>query len=724
MRRQILLVALACSASATAQSNALTDDLSALTNTAAVSGYEAALADRLLGSLAASHPVRDAMGNITVQFGSGLPHRLIAASIDEPGYVVSQVQDDGYLRVQRLPQTGMPPHYNEMQNAQQMVVAARDGRQLPAVVAGLSIHLTPGRANVPDPDDIDNLYIDMGARSAADVLRSGVDVLSPLAAERSVLRVGMHGWAGTAIGDRFGAALLLQLARAMAASPGKGTTTIAFVTQQYAGSRGLIRVLQQTHPDELIYVGRGRREVLRGTASASSTNPLNSGPLVFHSGNATTPADDWFGGSLHAAAAAAFVARGYGPAMPLPSRSLHLGVPILYPLTAGEMVDDRDLAALLRQLMHYAGVSGPVPDAGAVAAKAYPPLPPRPTAKPDIHAVLQTLTETYGVSEREELPREAVARLLPPWVHPETDAAGNLIVRFGKAQAPHAVFMAHTDELGFRIRSIAPDGTIELDNKGGGSPAFFWGHPALVHTAAGMQGAVVALPDGFDTAQFHFPADFRVAAKLNVGATNAADVAALGIHTGDFVTIPKHLHTLANGRVSVRSLDDRVGCTALIEAVWALGKDFSRDVTFVWSTQEELGLLGAVAYAEGAQKAGIVPETVFAIDTFVSSDTPLESHRFADGKLGQGFVIRAIDGSNIVPWAGVQRVEGIAKKHNIPVQYGVTGGGNDGAAFLRYGSTDVALSWPLRYAHSPAEVVDMRDVNALADITAVLAREW
>jgi len=134
--------------------------------------------------------------------------------------------------------------------------------------------------------------------------------------------------------------------------------------------------------------------------------------------------------------------------------------------------------------------------------------------------------------------------------------------------------------------------------------------------------------------------------------------------------------------------------------------------------------LGAVAYAESSAKAGTTPETVFAIDTFVSSDSPLESKRYADGVLGQGFLVRAIDNSNIVPWADVQQVQAIATAHHIPVQYGVTGGGNDGAAFQRYGSTDVALSWPLRNSHSPGEVMDLRDLDALASIVTALAREW
>ena len=73
---------------------------------------------------------------------------------------------------------------------------------------------------MPDADDLDNLYIDTGARSADEVLRSGVDVLSPIAAERHIMPVGLTDWSGTAVGDRYGAAVLLQIARALhAVSP-------------------------------------------------------------------------------------------------------------------------------------------------------------------------------------------------------------------------------------------------------------------------------------------------------------------------------------------------------------------------------------------------------------------------------------------------------------------------------------------------------------------------
>jgi putative aminopeptidase len=87
-------------------------------------------------------------------------------------------------------------------------------------------------------------------------------------------------------------------------------------------------------------------------------------------------------------------------------------------------------------------------------------------------------------------------------------------------------------------------------------------------------------------------------------------------------------------------------------------------------------------------------------------------------------VVRAVDNSNVVPRELAQRVVSIARAGAIPAQYGVTGGGNDGAAFLLYGSTDVALGWPLRYSHSPAEVVDVRDVEALGKIITAIAQNW
>jgi putative aminopeptidase FrvX len=83
-----------------------------------------------------------------------------------------------------------------------------------------------------------------------------------------------------------------------------------------------------------------------------------------------------------------------------------------------------------------------------------------------------------------------------------------------------------------------------------------------------------------------------------------------------------------------------------------------------------------------------------------------------------------VDTSNIIPRQLVDRLVQLAHANQIPVQVAVTAGGNDGSAFVPYGSVDVALGWPLRYSHSPAEVIDTRDVDALARIVAAIARNW
>jgi len=245
-----------------------------------------------------------------------------------------------------------------------------------------------------------------------------------------------------------------------------------------------------------------------------------------------------------------------------------------------------------------------------------------------------------------------------------------------------------------------------------------------------MHPGVLELPEDWEKADFQWPRGRNQLFHMDVGATSAAQVAELGIKQGDFVTIPKRYRKLLGTKASARALDDRVGCAALVSATWALGENLkspelaNRDITFIWSTREELGLEGAAAAAKDMAAQGRTPNYVFAIDTFVSADSPLESKRFADAILGKGFVVRAIDNSNIVPRKLADKIVSIAHSNNIAAQYGVTGGGNDGATFLIYGTTDVALGWPLRYSHSAGEVIDVRDVDALAKIITAISRSW
>lgn len=717
----------------------LLSDMQQLVQTPAVPGYEQELSRAMAQRLGAYSPKLDGLGDVVITLGSGSPNRLLVAPLDEPGYVVSDITAQGYLRLQRLPQFGALPLFNELYSAQPVKLRSTQGRWIDGVIAGPSVHLQPGRKQPPDLDDIENMYVDIGAATAAEARSSGADVLSPLAIDRTLYQMGFGKWTAPAVGDRFGAAALVEVLRGLDAQKLRGRLTVAFVTQQWTGARGLQRLLDEVKPEELIYVGRLTRGpaspgppgmgkevaepalrpgsgVLLGQAQEQEGSPLAAELTQLARHNHIPLAADY---------SAPLLPRGYLPQPPLPARWAHLGVATAWPTTPGEFLDAHDVGELVALLETYLqGEAAPV-NIPAPSALPEPALPPRPAAAPSPQMILTHLVETYGVSDHEMPVREAVARLLPAWAKPQTDDHGNLILHWS-GQGPRIVVVAHQDEIGYEVHSILADGRLELEDKGGGLPPFFLGHAALVHTATGIRPGVLELPNGWEQPQFHWPPESRNATyRMDVGAANPQQVAELGIKAGDFVTIPKKYRRLLGTRANARSFDDRVGCTALVSAAWALGPHISgRDVTFVWSTGEELGLVGAAAVAKSMAVGGHPPVYVFAVDTFVSSDSPLESTRFGDAKVGQGFVVRAVDNSNIVPGKLVDKLIALARAQGIPAQYGVTGGGNDGAAFVRYGSTDVALGWPLRYSHSPGEVVDTRDVDALARIVAAVARQW
>ncbi len=114
----------------------LRNEVEDLVETPAVSGYEFQLADKIRERLKALRPLKDNLGDVIVTIGSGAPHRLIVTPIDEPGFVVSEITPDGYLRVQRLPQGGLPPLFNEMYSAQPVRIETAAGKWIDGVVAG------------------------------------------------------------------------------------------------------------------------------------------------------------------------------------------------------------------------------------------------------------------------------------------------------------------------------------------------------------------------------------------------------------------------------------------------------------------------------------------------------------------------------------------------------------------------------------------------------------
>src|SRR5215471_11761971 len=163
----------------------LEDDLRDFVQTPAVPGCEQELAAKISKRLESFKPKTDEMANVVVTIGSGSPRRLIVAPMDEPGYIVSTITNDGYLRLQRLPQGGSLPLFNELYSAQPVMIGAGRQKWISGAVAGLSIHLQPQVQHPPSAADLDNMYVDIGASNDQETRATGADLLDPLAIERN-----------------------------------------------------------------------------------------------------------------------------------------------------------------------------------------------------------------------------------------------------------------------------------------------------------------------------------------------------------------------------------------------------------------------------------------------------------------------------------------------------------------------------------------------------------
>ena len=329
--------------------------------------------------------------------------------------------------------------------------------------------------------------------------------------------------------------------------------------------------------------------------------------------------------------------------------------------------------------------------------------------------LLEEILVIPGVSGHEEGVREAIKNRLPKWAAriAEVDGHGNLIVQAGEGD-PSILFVAHMDEIGFEVVGMGEDGSLQVQRKGGFLPSLYEGEIVEVHgREVAVPGVVPPRSDRGDRFEYG-------SVRVDVGTSSPDETAKLGVAVGDTVTVPKQFDRLLGKRLMGRSMDDRVGSAALLWAIRQVDPEkLPRQTTFTWSTREEIGLVGAAGMAETRK-----PTYVFPVDTYVSSDSPRENPRFGHVRLGEGAVVRAIDRSNIAPYADVMRVVELAKKREIPIDYGVTGGGNDGSAFVPGGAVDIPIAWPLRNSHTAVEIIDERDLDSLSRLIVAIAEEF
>jgi putative aminopeptidase FrvX len=712
-----LLVLLPLAAAPTLRAATLDEEVDAFLNVVAVTGREQPAADfiasRLAGLPSGLSATRDALGDVVLTVGSGEPRRLVACALGEPGLIVSGIQEDGYLRV--VPDAGGPlgALWTQSFEGQTVVIGGAQGWRPGAVVLP-SVHLAQGTREPRErPFSTEDLYIDVGAENAAEVAAMGIRLMDPVALIRRPSKLAGGLVAAPAAAQKGACAALADAARRYGAAPGSGTVVFAWTVSDSLNRAGLQHVLREQRErgplQEVLLMASGFGwEAVEGKPPvpkplpAPGTGPIGAGNLP---------------GTLAGLTAAPHLEPGGGLAGTIDwgaARVGYLGLPSRYPGTPVETIASRDVQALSDTLLQALGGRG--------AAVAGPPLPPPPAivetadGHEEAARLLAALIARYGVSGAEAPVREEVLRSLPAWAKPETDKAGNVTVTIGPENDP-LLFVAHQDEVGFRVEEVLADGRLRLQKRGGLLASVWEAQAALVH---GDRGPVAAL---FEPRADWWTADKALLANpptVYLGVSSSKEVAALGIHAGSTVTMPKRMFRIGPHRVLARSFDDRVGTTALLLALRRIDPaKLQRRVIFAWSVGEEVGLEGSAALA--ARLQGLAE--VHAIDTFVSADSPIESKRFADARLGQGAVLRAMDNGYLAPRELIDRFLNLAKRSDVPIQVGFTGGATDGMPFLPDGPAMLPFSWPGRYSHSPIEVADLRDLEALVNLILATATE-
>jgi putative aminopeptidase FrvX len=692
----------------------------ALVETPAPSGLERDLADRVRTALTGIPLESDNLGNLWVTFGTGDETWVVLAHLDEPAWTVGEARPDGFLRMTPVALSHTPARLHGFIIGHPVWVGPPWTN---GVVALPSTHLQRGTGersrhyNDLGPND---LYVDVGAASAAELEQADLGPLSRVVPQRAMVRLHGDRRAGWHVADRAFVEVLVRLAHALHRNPPSGRrVTVAWVTQELYGARGRLR-LATRFP--------ARRVVRLDVVAPFSQDGTWVEPDVAPGQGVLVGTGERFG---YAEALARFVldvARRVGvparsvPAPPPPpatyppartrwddAEAVLMSLPTLYPHTAVETVSATDRRHLLRLL--YALLVGPDAPLTETRLPTVAASPTRPGDRHPAEALLRTLTETYGVSGHEGPVADEIRKRLPPWARPQTDGMGNLWITFGPAQGPHWVFVAHMDEIGYRIRQVLPDGTATVEKVGGFYDEIYEAQPVVVVRPDGtLVPGIIRPRDGYwreDRARADYTeADVRV----EFGTATAEETRRLGVEPGLSLTFVKRYRPLLGLRANARSFDDRVGCVALLLALQDLRPtNLKKRVTFLWSVQEEVGLRGAIAFAESHPA-----DVVVAVDTFVSADSPVEPYPYGRARLGAGAVLRAIDSSNLAPADLVRSVQAAARRRGWPLQWGITRGGNDGAAFVPYGALDFPIGWALRYSHSQAEVIDLRDVESLA----------
>ncbi len=351
--------------------------------------------------------------------------------------------------------------------------------------------------------------------------------------------------------------------------------------------------------------------------------------------------------------------------------------------------------------------------------------------KAKLKALLQEFAPIPGVSGFEQpIVKEIADRLKGLTDHLEIDHAGNVYARIdGGKPGINLMIAAHSDQIGYVVKSIDEHGYIWFHGQGGVIPSLTIGRKVLVN---GYLGVV-----GVKAGHIQKPEEKTQVKDMNelyidLGVNSKQEVLDLGVDIGTPITYAEGIDEFANDDlVAGPAVDNRLGCAILFALLEKLAQPEVRSqiagsIWGVFTVQEEVGLRGARIATHKLN-----PDLAIALDTIPAGDTP-ETRTAIELPiyLGQGPVFPIISGGgvrgNVMHQSVLNLLKQKAETNNLPYQVSIFVGGTSDASAIHLEQDGIptgAITIPRRYSHSPVEMANLNDAEAAYKLLAALAQD-
>lgn len=338
---------------------------------------------------------------------------------------------------------------------------------------------------------------------------------------------------------------------------------------------------------------------------------------------------------------------------------------------------------------------------------------------------LQELVTAPSPSGYEQPAQRVFRSYLSPFAQVTQDVMGNVFGHIpGEGEnLPRVMLVGHSDEIGFQVRYVDDKGFIYFGAIGGVDAHLTPGQRVHVH---GRNGSVTGVI-GKKPIHLMEPKDRETVVKLDsqyidIGAADRKEAEEL-VRVGDPITFAASLDRLQGDRVTSRGFDDKAGSFVVAEVLRRIAAAAAKpgvDLFGVSSVQEEVGLRGGTT-----STYSVNPDIGICVEVDFATDQPdVERKHNGDVALGKGPILPR--GANVNP-ALFDLLADTAAAENIPVQFtGIpraTGTDANVMQISRGGVATALVKIPLRYMHTPVEVLALADLeNAVKLIVAALYR--